>query len=104
MAREIDIQNAIRKALSDYGIVIRLNVGVFATADGRYVQCGVKGLPDLLFIGNNGKVAFLEVKSLTGKPRPEQIRFIDTLRRMGHIAGICRCVEDALNLIEEGGK
>jgi len=101
---EADIQNAIRKALSDYGIVVRLNVGVFLTDDGRRIKCGVKGLPDLLFIGNGGKVAFLEVKSLTGKPRPEQIRFIDTLRRMGHIAGICRCVEDALNLIEESGK
>ena len=98
---EADIQNAIRKALSDYGIVVRLNVGVFLTDDGRRIKCGVKGLPDLLFIGNGGKVAFIEVKTSTGKASREQIRFIALLREMGHKAGICRSVRDALKLIEE---
>jgi len=97
---EADIQNAIRKALSDYGIVVRLNVGVFLTDDGRRIKCGVKGLPDLLFIGR-GKVAFIEVKAPHGKVCPEQYKFIKLLNDMGHRAGICRSVEDALKLIEE---
>lgn len=96
--REIDIQNAIRIALSKYGVVIRQNTGNFVTADGRRIMCGVKGLSDLLFIGN-GFVAFIEVKNETGKPSKEQQNFICQMRKLGHKAGICRSVEDALELI-----
>lgn len=96
--KETDIQNQIRMALSDHGIVIRQNTGNFLTADGRRVVCGVKGLSDLLFIGN-GFVAFVEVKTDKGKATKEQLNFINAVRRLGHRAGICRSVEDALALI-----
>jgi hypothetical protein len=96
--KETDIQNQIRMALSEHGIVIRQNTGNFLTADGRRIVCGVKGLSDLLFIGN-GFVAFIEVKTDSGRPTKEQISFINAVRRLGHRAGICRSVEDALALI-----
>lgn len=92
---ETDIQNEIRKALSEYGIVIRMNTGNFQLADGRRIVCGVKGLSDLLFIGNNGRCAFIEVKSENGKPTPEQLNFIRRVRKLGHLAGIARNVEEA---------
>lgn len=96
--KETDIQNRIRMALSEHGIVIRQNTGNFLTADGRRIVCGVKGLSDLLFIGN-GFVAFIEVKTDSGRPTKEQISFINAVRRLGHRAGICRSVSDALQLI-----
>ena len=96
--REIDIQNQIRLALSQYGVVIRQNTGTFQTADGRWVHCGVKGLSDLLFIGD-GKVAFLEVKNQSGRPTPEQQDFLSRMRQLHHPAGIVRSVEDALKVI-----
>jgi hypothetical protein len=98
--REIDIQNAIRIALSKYGVVIRQNTGNFALKDGRRITCGVKGLSDLLFIGKN-YVAFIEVKNATGKATDEQVNFIKKMQSLGHKAGICRSVEDALKLIGE---
>lgn len=92
---ETDIQNEIRKALSEYGIVIRMNTGNFQLADGRRIVCGVKGLSDLLFIGNNGRCAFIEVKNENGKPTQEQLNFIRRVRELGHLAGIARNVNEA---------
>ena len=97
--REIEIQNQIRLALSKYGVVIRQNTGNFLTADGRWVHCGVKGLSDLLFIGD-GKVAFLEVKTPSGKITSEQQKFLDQMQKYHHCAGIVRSVGDALKIIK----
>lgn len=98
--KEIDIQNAIRIALSKHGVVIRQNTGNFELKDGRRIMCGVKGLTDLLFIGK-GYVAFIEVKSAKGKVTSEQFNFIKKMQALGHKAGVCRSVEDALSLIGE---
>jgi hypothetical protein len=96
---ETEIQNQIRVALSDYGIVVRMNTGNFELKDGRHIICGVKGLPDLLFVGRDGKTAFIEVKSDSGRASMDQLRLIGTLQDMGHTVGICRSVDDALRLI-----
>ena len=103
MTVERTIQNQIRCALSDYGFVIRQNTGYFRTADGRMVKCGLTGLPDLLFVGNDGTVAFLEVKTDKGAPSEDQRRFIKRLQEYGHRAGIVRTVEEALHLIGRDG-
>lgn len=98
---ETDIQNSIRAALSKYGIVLRLNVGVFVTQDGRKISSGLpKGTSDLLFIGPK-YIAFIEVKTATGRPSNNQLNFINAIRNLGHRAGIARSVEDALNIINE---
>lgn len=84
-------------ALSPYGVVIRQNTGNFQLKDGRRIMCGVKGLSDLLFIGQN-RVAFIEVKTETGKPTQEQLNFIRRMQELGHSAGIARSTKDALRL------
>ena len=94
---ETDLQNQIRMALSPYGVVIRQNTGNFQLKYGRRIMCGVKGLSDLLFIGQN-RVAFIEVKTETGKPTQEQLNFIRRMQELGHSAGIARSTEDALRL------
>lgn len=96
---EIQIQNEIRIALSQHGIVIRQNTGNFTTEDGRHVKCGVTGLSDLLFVGNDGRCAFIEVKKPGGRIRQEQENFIRCVREKGHRAGIAYSVEDALKII-----
>ncbi len=96
---ETDIQNQIRLALSKYGIVIRLQSGKLKLEDGRRIVCGVKGLSDLLFIGK-GKVAFIEVKNINGKPSKEQLNFLAAMRKLGHRAGIAHSVEEALEIIK----
>lgn len=96
---ETDIQNQIRCDLSRYGTVARMNTGVFFTEDGRAVKCGIPGMPDLLFIGPNGRVAWIEVKTPKGRPSEEQKRFLKMLQEKGHRAGIARNTEEALKII-----
>lgn len=98
--KETNIQNAIRIALSPHGIVIRLQSGNFKLEDGRRIVCGVRGLSDLLFIGQ-GYCAFIETKTNKGKPSQDQLNFIEAVKRLGHIAGIARSPEEALKLIHK---
>ena len=103
MTEEHRIQNEIRLALSPYCVIFRINVGKGHTPDGRYFDTGVpKGFSDLFgFRKSDGKAVFIEVKTPTGKPSQEQLKFIDTMRKNGAIAGICRSAEDAVNLISD---
>lgn len=99
---ETDIQSLVRIELSKYGIVLRLQSGQFYTIDGVPIKIGIKGLPDLLFIGDNGFVAWIEMKRPGGHRRPDQIKFINLMKSMGQTAGFCESVEDALKLINVG--
>lgn len=81
MTEEHRIQNEIRCAVSPYCTVFRVNVGEGKTVDGRAV--------------------FIEVKTKSGRVRPEQKKFIIKMRECGALAGICRSAEDAVNLLTE---
>lgn len=112
MNKETILQNEIRLALSDHGIIFRTNAGKFWQGkrvwSNEYKQDvlinlrPVMGLPegfsDTIFIGQ-GYVAFIEIKTPTGKVRSEQENFIEQMKKWGHKAGIVRSVEDALELI-----
>lgn len=99
---ETTIQNEIRVALSRHGLVVRQNVGNFYTEYGGRVQCGFKGLSDLVYFGNDGKVAFIETKTPKGKLSKEQKQFLAKMRCCGYIADVARSVDEALKLIGEG--
>ncbi|MDF2530862.1 MAG: hypothetical protein K0Q65_443 [Clostridia bacterium] len=99
MKSEITIQSEIRCALSQYGIVIRQNTGLFYNNHGTRTKCGFPGLSDLVFYSKNGEAVFIEVKTATGRASPEQLEFIERMQSYGYKAGICRSVEDALKLI-----
>ena len=106
------IQDEIRLALSEHGIVLRLNSGKFwqgrrvwsnefqqyVLVDLRPVQGCPPGTSDLLFIGENN-TAFIECKDDKGKLRPEQERFLNLMRSYGHRAGVARSVSDALEIM-----
>lgn len=99
MKSETTIQNEIRCALSHHGLVVRQNVGVFYNEHGTRTKCGFPGLSDLVFYGNDGVVAFIEVKTATGRSSAEQTKFLDRMKSYGYKAGIARSVEEALELI-----
>ena len=112
MKSESLIQNEIRLALSEHGIVLRLNSGKFwqgkrvwsnefqqyVLIDLRPVQGCPPGTSDLLFIGNN-TTSFIECKDDKGNLRPEQERFLNLMQSYGHRAGVARSVEEALKII-----
>jgi hypothetical protein len=113
--REHKIQDLIRLELSKYGIVLRLNSGKayggtriwdnkygYILKDIRPIALCVKGTPDLLFIGPDGTVAFIECKDDKGRLRTEQEKFINVMKSYGHKAGVARSPEDALEIIGYG--
>jgi hypothetical protein len=87
--------------LSELGYcVFRANVGRFQTKDGRWFDTGLpRGFSDL-FAVKDGRIYFLEVKTETGRPSEEQLRFLAVMRdRYGCVAEIVRSVDDAVRAV-----
>ncbi len=98
---EHDIQNDIRNNTTDIAVIFRANVGSGITYDGRHFDTGLpRGFSDLFgFRKSDGRAVFIEVKSPTGRTRPEQLKFIQIMQSYGALAGIARSVEDARKII-----
>lgn len=110
---ESTIQNEIRLALSEHGIVLRLNSGKFwqgkrvwsneyqqyVLIDLRPVQGCPEGTPDLIFLGENDNIAFIECKTKKGTAREKQKRFIEIMHSYGIKADLARSPEEALKII-----
>jgi hypothetical protein len=82
----------------------RQNSGTFAerNRDGstRYIRANTqKGMSDIMGILKDGRTLAIEVKSRTGRMRPGQEEFLQTIRQAGGVAGVCRSVEDAQRLL-----
>ena len=113
MASEQSIQQHIRLACSK-GLtrLFRNNVGRLPDPrTGRWVEFGVggKGAGDLIgwrtvtvtpeMVGQQIAVfTSIEVKTATGRLRPEQQQWLDAVQAAGGIAGVARSVEDAQRL------
>jgi len=103
MTPEHKIMNEIRLWCGQNDILcFRTNVGRVKLPNGYYFDTGLpEGFPDLLVL-YNGTVYFAEVKTPTGKQRPDQINFMNILRERGFIYEVVRSVDDVkrmLNLI-----
>lgn len=107
------VQDEIRLALSQYGIVLRLNSGKFwqgkrvwsnefkqwVLIDLRPVQGCPPGTSDLALFDAHGQASFIECKDDEGRLREEQKRFIEIMSKYGYRCGVARSVEDALKII-----
>jgi hypothetical protein len=124
--KESDIQRLIQIELSKHATFFRVNVGqawtgeeVIHTAGGgvylpkaRRFSTGLPvGCSDLLgvvpvfitpeMVGQTiGRAAFIEVKTPTGRIRPEQEQFLAVMRSRGAVAGIARSPAEAVKIIE----
>jgi len=107
------IQQEIRLALSRGPVrLYRNNTGTLRDQYGRPVQFGLAvGSADLIgwttrtitpeMVGQRVAVfTSIEVKSATGRLRPEQRQWLEAVQAAGGIAGVARSVEDAQSLID----
>ena len=83
----------------------RQNSGTFQerNRDGttRYIRANTqRGMSDIMGALMDGRTLAIEVKSRTGRMRPGQEEFLQTIRQAGGVAGVCRSVEDAIALLE----
>ncbi len=112
MPSEQQIQQEIRLAISKGDTrVFRNNTGTLRDANGRPVSFGLcKGSADLIgwrtvtitpeMVGQQVAVfTSIEVKTATGRLRPEQQQWLDAVQAAGGIAGVARSVEDAEALL-----
>jgi hypothetical protein len=98
---EANIQNAILVALSEAGcLVFRQDTGAYKCPQtGRLIKYGLcKGSSDVIGVAPDGRFLAVEVKTATGRVRPEQTRFIEAVRAKGGRAGVARSTEDALRI------
>ncbi|MBK9238523.1 MAG: VRR-NUC domain-containing protein [Rhodoferax sp.] len=83
----------------------RMNSG--ATRIGtRWVKFGFVGCPDVLGQLRDGRLLGVEVKSPTGRLRPEQTIFLDRIRGAGGVAFVARDLRDVrreLAVIQQEG-
>jgi hypothetical protein len=96
--READLMRSIMVALSEDGhFVARANVGLFYTRDGRPVSTGLPaGFSDLFgHRAGDARAFYLEVKTPTGRASPQQLAFIEAMKRRGALAGVVRSVDEA---------
>lgn len=98
---ETEIQNDIRVALSELGIVRRNNVGTFITPYGAPIKIGIPGESDLTLFCRGGRTVFIEVKTGTGRQSKKQKKFQAAVERLGFEYIILRSVEDAERFIED---
>jgi hypothetical protein len=109
---EQQIQQEIRIACSTGDTrLFRNNTGTLKDGNGRPVQFGLcKGSADLIgwrtvtitpdMVGQQVAVfTSIEVKTATGRLRPEQQQWLDAVQAAGGIAGVARSVEDAEALL-----
>jgi hypothetical protein len=110
------IQQEIRLAVSHGNTrLFRNNTGTLKDQNGRPVQFGLcKGSADLIgwkrvtitpeMVGSTVAVfTSIEVKTATGRLRPEQQQWLDAVQAAGGIAGVARSVEDAQRIMAAGG-
>jgi hypothetical protein len=112
MASEQQIQQEIRIACSTGNTrLFRNNTGTLRDQHGRPVSFGLcKGSADLIgwkrvtvtedMVGSTVAVFLsIEVKTPTGRLRPEQQQWLDAVQAAGGIAGVARSVGDAERLL-----
>lgn len=101
MNPETTLQNKIIVALCQNGCVARNHtVGQFYTKYGAIVNIGQHGESDIFGHRiSDGKAIYIEVKLPGEKPREDQQKFLDAMKRAGAIAGCAHSVEEALAIV-----
>lgn len=80
--------------------VWRANTGAARTREGRLIRFGMKGQADILGLCAGGRLLAIEVKTATGRLRPEQEAFRDLVVRFGGLWILARSAEDAVAQLE----
>ena len=92
----------VLKALRAHPAVVwceRMNSGA-AKVGNRFIRFGWPRCPDVLGQLRDGRLLGVEVKSPTGKLRPEQSIFLERIRSAGGVAFMARDLRDVLRELE----
>lgn len=102
---EKSIENSILHWLNMSGIFAWKNqsVGIFDPVKKIYRKSNnpfhIKGVSDVLGILPDGKLLAIEVKSKTGKASPEQLEFIEKIKKSGGVAFVARSLDEVIETV-----
>lgn len=101
MTPEHRLGNEIRLICGERDIIAwKVNVGTVLTADGAMFSTGLPvGFPDLMLLGHNGKIVFIETKIHPRKPTREQLKMHDELRSRGFSVYVIYEISEFLNIL-----
>ena len=86
---EKEIEDEIVKyAESEGGLCVKLEIK------------GERGWPDRTLLFPGGVIAFVEVKTPTGKLKHQQVYWITVLRKLGFYAEVIRSLDEAVDFIK----
>lgn len=101
------IQSAIRQRLILHGVVCIAIPNAArrspALAAAMRAEGMMAGAPDLICVGDGGKVGWLEVKAAKGRTSDAQDDMHDLLRRKGHHVAVVRSQDEAVAALREWG-
>lgn len=104
---EREILNAILDYLRYRSIPAwRQNCGAMSTTyngKSRFIRFNRPGAADIsgLLPSHGGRRLEIEVKAAKGRVTPAQEAFLSMIREAGGVAGVCRSVEDVVELLRE---
>lgn len=107
MKLEKEIENEILCFLNEIGIFAWKNqsVGIYDERKKCYRRSNnrfhLRGVPDIISIMPNGRFLGIEVKSPTGRPTEDQLKFISKSNECGALCFIARSVEQTYDEIEK---
>lgn len=110
-APERAIQTAIVKALRKYASRDRCYWYAVPNGGFRHIYTAQKlkaegtrrGTPDLCFVLQNGRAAFLELKAEKGRQSPEQILFQTDVEHLGALYEVAHSVDQAWGILAAWG-
>ena len=80
----------------------RNETGLFWTADGGRVRCGlVKGSSDIIGIGPGGRFVAIEVKATKQTTPAHQKKYVETITRLGGLARVISNMQEVDDLLGE---
>ncbi|WP_394867733.1 VRR-NUC domain-containing protein [Staphylococcus haemolyticus] len=100
---EQKIQNEIILEINKRGHrLFRANAGKVITRDNRVIKLLPKGFPDTFgYRKSDGKFIAIEVKTESGRLRPEQEKFKAFAETQNILYGVARSVKEAIKIVEE---
>jgi hypothetical protein len=106
-APERAIQSAIRQRLIFHGVVCIAIPNAAKRSPGMARAMKAEGLmagaPDLVCVGDHGRVAWLEVKAPRGVVSDAQASVHELLRRKGHLVAVVRSQDEAADTLRAAG-
>jgi hypothetical protein len=98
---EKDIQRGILDYLALNGfIAVKYHSTVGVAREGRYIpiKTGVIGTADILACAPDGRFWAIEVKRKGGRATPEQLAFLERVRKAGGVAILAHSIDDVIEV------